>query len=141
MTIKQRILLMADLWPAAAAALGCSKEDRERRLAEISAALGRPVASAGDIKTNVDFDRVKSHLLAISQPSNLDAQMRQANMSRTRLLVGIRKRGAEGYIVALSRDKFGTAAWVNLPEFQLIQLRDTLAARASAKRKKVEVPF
>ena len=143
MTPKQRVHLMAELWPAAAAALGCSKEDRERRLTEISRALGRPVDSASDIKTNRDFDQVKAHLLALSQPANLDAQVRQATMPRTRLIVGIRQRGEEAYIASISRDKFGTVAWEDLSEGQLIQLRDTLAARAHARGRKqvAECPF
>lgn len=152
MTPKQRIHLMAELWPAAAAALGCPANVRERRIEEIGRALGRPVVSASEIKTNRDFDLVKGHLLALAQPANLNAQVRQENMPRTRLIVGIRKRASEAYIAAICRDKFGTGAWEDLSEPQLEQLRDTLAARAQARNKReaqsvveaeagVEVPF
>lgn len=135
MTRNQRIHLMSDLWPAAAAVLGCSADDRERRLAEISQALGRPVDSASDIKSNKDFDAVKGHLLAISQSANVNAQVAIANMPRTRLIVGIRQRAARlnYHLPALSLDRFHTEDWEGLQEWQLEQLRDTLAAREQAK--------
>lgn len=147
MTTKQRIHLLAELWPAAAAVLGCSPNDRERRLEEISKALGRPVDSASEIKTNKDFDDVKKHLLAISQPANLNDQVRIANMPRTRLIVGIMERrdrlGVEPFSTII-RERFGTVNWEDLPDWQLEQLRDTLAARvhsrARIEKANAEVP-
>ncbi len=58
---------MAELWPNAAAALGWSPNDREKRLDTLSAALNRSLNSANDITTNDDFSRVKNHLLALAK--------------------------------------------------------------------------
>lgn len=144
MTPNQRIHLMAELWPAAAAALGCSPNDRERRLEEISRALGRVVDSASDIKTNADFDKVKGRMLALSRPADVNAQVRQENMPRTRLLVGICERRAaygEGSFATLLSERFGTKDWEGLPDWQLVQLRDTLESRLHARGKNAVVPF
>jgi len=142
MTANQRVHLMAELWPAAARVIGCSAQDRDRRLEEISLALGRPVNSASDIKTNEDFDKVKARMLALSQPANVDAQLKQLDQSHKRLVYAIKGLAAPAYIVAIARGKFHTEDWESLNEHQLTQLRNTLAARMSAKKKKplVTVP-
>ena len=135
MTAKQRIHLMAELWPDAAAALGCSKDDRERRLEELSKALGRPIESANDIDHLKEFDAVKAHMLSISQGTNVAAQMRIANMPKTRLIHKCRSLHPEAYIITLARDRFGTEDWTGLANWQLTQLRNTLSARARGRRR------
>ena len=62
MNAKQRIFLMADLWPAACEFQGWPPNDREHRLAVLSEALRRPIASATEINALEDFDAVKAHL-------------------------------------------------------------------------------
>lgn len=144
MTKGQRIHLMSELWPPAARALGCALDDRERRLEEISKALKRPVESAIQIGGNDEFDEVKKHLLKLAQPDNLNAQVEMENMPRTRLLMGIReRRDAYGWprFQTLITERFGTADWESLPDWQLVQLRNTLAARLSKSKKQQLVPF
>lgn len=136
MTEKQRIHLMAELWPAAAAALGCRVQDRERRLEVISQALGRQVASANEVNDSTDFDLVKGAMLALSKPADVAAQLRQIAMAKTRLKFAIQKLMPEAYWRAVARNKFHTEDLEELNEAQLTQLRNTLAARANAKRKK-----
>lgn len=89
--------------------------------------------------TNKDFDLVLREFWAISKPDSVDAQMRQANMERTRLLEGIRLRAAEygwgGFATILS-ERFGTKDVEALTDEQLGQLRDTLAGRLHARDKK-----
>ena len=89
--------------------------------------------------TNKDFDRVLREFWAISKPDSVDAQMRQANMERTRLLEGIRQRAEEygwGGFATILIERFGTKDVESLADAQLVQLRDTLAARLSARQKK-----
>jgi hypothetical protein len=164
MTKSQRIKLMAELWPNACAAQHWSKDDREKRLDVLSAAVDRPITSANDLNQTTDYDRVKAHLHALAHPADLDTQVAIANMPRTRLLHAIHKldslfgvpRSADfqsavsqasslppsghaplsPYGTAILKDRFGTTTLDNLTDPQLIQLRNTLAARASARRAK-----
>jgi hypothetical protein len=54
--------------------------------------------------TNDDLDKVKAAMLAIVEPGNLNAQLRQLNQKRARLLFGIRKlarsMGADDFYIA-----------------------------------------
>lgn len=86
--------------------------------------------------TNTDFDRVLAGFRAISQPANLLAQMRQFNQPKTRLLWRIRSMAPPNYTAAIARDKFGTTDLESLDESQLNMLRNTLAARSNALRRK-----
>jgi hypothetical protein len=159
MTKPQRIKLMAELWPNACAAQHWSKDDREKRLDVLSAAVARPITSANDLNQTTDFDRVKAHLHALAHPADLDTQVAIQNMPRTRLLHAIHKLDAtfgfpqqvgrvptgrdapsfsslSPYGMAILRDRFGVSSLDPLKDPQLIQLRNTLQARASARRTK-----
>lgn len=88
--------------------------------------------------TNKDFDLVLREFWAISKPDSVDAQMRQANMERTRLLEGIRQRAEEygwGGFATILMQRFSTKDVERLTDARLIQLRDTLAARLHERHK------
>ena len=86
--------------------------------------------------SNEDFDRVLAEFRALSQPDNLDAQLRQQDMPRRRLLYTIQRLAPEPYWRAIARDKFGTADETRLDLAQLDQLRITLAARARSRTRR-----
>lgn len=74
MTTKQRIHLMAELWPNACQAQKWNRNDRELRLRVLSQAVGRPLKSASDINERDEFDAVKRHLLTLAD--NVSGAMR-----------------------------------------------------------------
>ena len=114
--------------------------------------------------TNEEFDKVKAAFLAISRPDDLDAQIRQLNQARKRLLYRItqeqtsllavllpgetpddRRRHAERYVIQVSRDKFGTEDLLLISsdrhergragdKSDLELLRDTLDTRINSLR-------
>ena len=86
--------------------------------------------------TNDDFDQVLAEFRALSQPDNLDAQLRQQDMPRRRLLYSIMHLAAEPYWRAIARDKFGTDDETRLDLAQLTQLRITLAARSRSRSRR-----
>ena len=86
--------------------------------------------------TNEDLDRVLAEFRAISQPDNLDAQLRQQDMPRRRLLYTIGRLAPEPYWRAIARDKFGTTDLDRLDLVQLRQLLITLAARARSRQRR-----
>lgn len=86
--------------------------------------------------SNKDFDAVLSVFRSISEPDNLQAQLRQLDQERQRRIYAIVKTGfSDIYICKVCRDKFGTEAWRDLPEDQLGQLKMTLQNRARAPKK------
>jgi hypothetical protein len=105
-----------------------------------------------DSLTQVDpaagFDKVLAELAAINNPADLSAQLRQAQMPRTRLLYAIQKldrhfskssirdslSAISPYTQAIMEDRFNTTELDRLSLSQLQQLRNTLAARKSATR-------
>ncbi len=90
------------------------------------------------------YDRVSAELAAIARPDDLDAQLRSATMPRTRLLFAIGKLSAPmspalvhlSYACTISRDKFGTVDLESLHDAQLLDLRNTLAARLNVHRRR-----
>lgn len=94
-----------------------------------------------DSLTEVDhlegFDRVLAELAAIIQPNSIDAQLRQQDQPIHRLKHAIALLApGNNYLKAVMRDKFSTDDWDTLSLDQLTQLRNTLAARRSARRRK-----
>ena len=87
------------------------------------------------------FDRVLAALSAIDHPDDLDAQLRQITMPRTRLIFAVRKlssklspaRAPHVYACAIAKDKFGQPDVERLTDSQLLDLRNTLAARLIAR--------
>ena len=86
--------------------------------------------------TNDDLDQVLAEFLAISQPANLSAQLRQQEQPRRRLLYSIWRMAPEPYWRAIARDKFGTADETRLDLVQLRQLLITLADRARSRQRR-----
>jgi hypothetical protein len=103
------------------------------------AAFGGP-KSAKEINHLKDFDAFKAACLALTQPENLHAQMRQAEMPTTRLIFAIRELAPEAYIIAEVARKRGEDArfrvddWTLLDEGALTILRNHLAKRAAGIR-------
>ncbi|MEN6533068.1 MAG: hypothetical protein ABFD89_05355 [Bryobacteraceae bacterium] len=82
------------------------------------------------------FDHVLAEIKALSQPSDLEAQLRQQNQPRTRLVYACRKLADEAYIVALAAStRFNTSDWTALPMETLEELRITLSDRQVEKRR------
>ena len=84
MTSRQRIHLMANLWPAACAAQGWAEGDRDRRLQVLSEAVGRPITSASDLDARSDYDKVAAHLNLLAKPDDFNAAMLDVDPARDR---------------------------------------------------------
>ena len=126
---------------AAADELGITTaKDREELRQRIHLEAFGEAKSAKEINHLKDFDKFKAAALAITQPTNLHAQMRQAEMPTTRLVFAIRKLAPEAYIIDEVKRKRGTDArfqtddWTLLDESTLTILRNHLAARAAGIR-------
>ena len=150
MTTKQRITIFADWWPAACAAQHWNPNDRPLRLQIISQAVGRPVASMGDLDNSADVDQVKAYLLFLAD--NIDGA-REVDTTelgeRRRYLWRIRRhstslaigngQSAMSYALSIARDRFHTTPGLStiddLSTEQLRQLMMTLWARLVAKRR------
>jgi hypothetical protein len=88
--------------------------------------------------SNKDFDAVLAIFRSISQPDDVNAQLRQIDGERRRCIYAIAQTGfSDSYIRALAIGKFATSAWRDLPEDQLRQLKITLQNRARARDKKL----
>ena len=104
-----------------------------------------------DSLTKVDplggFDRVLSELAVLGRPDDIDPQIRTQEQPKRRLFYAINSLGSKislgetqdgtnAYVVAIARDRFGTSDINSLSMAQLEQLRNTLAARATAHRRR-----
>lgn len=101
-------------------------------------AFGRPV-SAKEIDHLTMFDTFKAECLALSRPDDMEAQLRQVNQPLIRLRHACRRLADEPYIDALVRSarfKKRSLDDDDWTEEQLTELRNTLAARASAHQRK-----
>lgn len=166
MTKRQRITLMADLWPGACRVNGWKVSDRAKRIEILSQILGRNIESANEINNSTDFDAVIAGLKSWSQPANLKAQLRQIHQPRIRLVHKItveqagllavvlehpagatlldRQANAQRYILDLMERRFRTRDIDEISDqvdprtekSPLQMLRDTLAARINALRNK-----
>lgn len=79
--------------------------------------------------TNGDLDKVLAEFRAVSEPWNVNAQMRQLNQPRKRLMWSIRNRADQPYWERIMRDRFKKERLEDLTDEQLKQLRNTLAGR------------
>ena len=87
--------------------------------------------------TNEDFDRVLAEFRAHSRPADVSAQLRQLAMPRVRLKYAINSLApAAEYWAKIAHDRFGTEDLDALSIEQLTQLRNTLAARGRAQRRR-----
>jgi hypothetical protein len=122
---------------AARAEGATTPESREAVRARIhEQAFGRPV-SAKEIDHLKMFDAFKAAALAIIEPDSLDAQLAQTEQPLIRLRHACRALADDAYIAALvTGPRFKKDAIEDLNEEELEHLRNTLAARRSAKHKK-----
>jgi hypothetical protein len=90
--------------------------------------------------TNDDFDQVLAAFRSYSRPADLAGQLRQLNQPRIRLKYAINALApSAAYWASIARDKFGTADLDALSMEQLTQLRNTLADRGRARRRRERV--
>jgi len=165
MTKKQNAKFFGEYWPQVCEVKGWDPEDREQRLEFISLAIGRMIDSASEVDYLADYDKLKAECLALLDPTNLSAQLRQLRQDQNRLVRKIqwlqvpllaameegnfedRNAAAERYVLAVMRDKFHTEDIFainyqrqprgsdGLPKSDLETLRDTLAARINEQRR------
>jgi len=88
--------------------------------------------------TNGDLDKVLAEFRVVSEPWNLNAQMRQLNQPRKRLMWSIRQRADQPYWEKIMRDRFKKGRLEDLTDQELEQLRNTLAARGKKKCRAVD---
>lgn len=140
MTEKQRITLMADLWPAACKAQGWKASDRELRLNVCSIALSfqlhsvqdfgnafysdapcvRVLQSTNDIGSDQDFTRVKMLLLMLADKLQGAHEIDQPQVNKARQLrfmieeqtkcLALYHDNAQAYVAEIIRDKFNHAS-------------------------------
>lgn len=145
MTEKQRITLMADLWPAACKTQGWSKSDRELRLTVCSIALSFPISSVqdfgnlfysdapctrqlvstNDIDADTDFTRVKAILRMLADNLQGAQEIDQPQINKARQLrhvvtgqiacLALYHDNPQAYVQELIRDKFARASRVSAP--------------------------
>jgi hypothetical protein len=87
--------------------------------------------------TNEDLDRVLAEFRSYSRPADLVTQLRQLNQPRIRLKYAVNALApAPEYWAKIAHDRFGTDDLDALSIEQLTQLRNTLAARGRAQRRR-----
>lgn len=135
MTLNQRAAywrMFADVAEAKGWTGNGDQMSAHRREFHVLAGLGPISAKAIDhLKM---FDAIKACHLAITQPGNLNAQMRMENQPRHRLITRIKSMAPEGYWRAIMRDKFHSQELEDLTETELTQLRNTIEARLQEKK-------
>src|SRR6266511_1892242 len=122
MTKKQHAVFFGTYWPQVCEVKGWDVKDREQRLEFVSLAIGRMVTSAAEVDHLKDYDKLKAECLAVIEPANLNAQLRQLRQEQNRLLRKIqwiqiellaameeglyedRRAAAERYVIAIMRD-------------------------------------
>lgn len=110
-----------------------------RREFHVMSGLG-PV-SAKTINRLEGFDALKKTWLAVTQPANLNEQMKMEQMPRHRLITRIRSMAPEAYWSKIARDKYGTDDLDGLNDKELTDLRNTCEARMAKPKTKMECPF
>jgi hypothetical protein len=130
----------AFLWRDACAAMGWDAEDDEFRFSMLSEWLGREIRSFKEVGRLEEFDKVKAECLALSQPANVNGQIRQINQPLIRLRWKCRRMAPQAYREAIMRARFHTTNLDDLDEGQLTQLRNTLAARSNSLRRRAQQP-
>jgi hypothetical protein len=88
--------------------------------------------------TNEEFETVIAEFLCISEPENLDAQLRLLKQPKVRLIYRITRLAPEAYLQTLLQDRWKTSNLMDLSVSDLHQLRNTLKARSNALRRKPE---
>lgn len=83
---------------------------------------------------NEDLDKVLAVFRALSEPWNLNAQIRQDNQPRIRLVYRIKKLAPEAYRESVMMARWGHTRLDSLSLSELNQLRYTLTARSHKLR-------
>jgi hypothetical protein len=109
---------------------GTTEKEEARKLIHFRA-FGRDDVSAKEIDHLKMFDAFKAACLAIIKPNDLQAQVDQANMERTRLIHRINELAPEIYWRAEAKRKFGHENLDVLSVANLTMFRNHLSARAS----------
>jgi hypothetical protein len=165
MTQKQNSTFFGHYWPQVCEVKGWRPDDKEQRLEFISMAIGRMIGSATEVDHLKDYDLLKAECLAVLDPTNVNAQLRQLRQDQNRLVRKIqwiqvallaameegnleeRNAAAERYVIAVMRDKFRTEdifaisykaeprGRPGLLKSDLETLRDTIAARINERRR------
>ena len=86
--------------------------------------------------TNRELDLLLAAFHAISAPDDLNFQLRQQRQAETRLRHSVRARAPEAYRRAILTDRFHVETEDDLGESELVQFRNTLAARANSLRRR-----
>lgn len=148
------------LWSAACKTQGWKTNDDQKRYETYAAALQNNRSSGGndaltspspkrysvkDFTAQRDIDALFDHLTQLAtNHTSLTAALRQANPDageRKRLIWSIKQKSDDAYIRHIAVNKFGTGDFAELDLSQLTQLRNTLAARNHAKKKKKLEPY
>lgn len=127
MTSDQRTKLMAYWWPNACAKQGW-QNTREQRLGVLSQIVGRPLASASELNTTDDIDRVKSRLLYLAE--NIDHEESAPEQGEVRRLRWQINQNGTGLVAKLLHDRFTWCYWLRLTHPALAG-RPMLAAPAN----------
>jgi hypothetical protein len=143
MTTKQRMSILLDWWPAACNARGWDPKDRDLRLRVVSDAVGRELDTMSTLNNTTDIDKVKAHLGYLADQVDATIETDHPELGDRRRLLWLIGRHSQAlsrssaplaYAAAIARDRFGHARLDDLSDRQLVQLRNTLAARLSATR-------
>lgn len=110
-------------------AKGWANDSEHRREWHVLAGLGP--CSAKEINHLKGFDAIKAVWLAVTRPNDVNAQLAQLKMARTRIIVKIRSIAHEDYIAALlNSDRFrrlGAACLEDLTDRDLEQFLFTIS--------------
>jgi hypothetical protein len=90
--------------------------------------------------TNEEFDLVIAEFLSISEPDNLDMQIRLLRQPKTRLIHKISEMAPPAYVTELLHDRWHTDDLHDLDVSDLHQLRNTLKSRSNALRRRIRQP-
>ncbi len=131
MSPSQRTMLFSMFNRACQAATITGSIARDQYREQLTIKVCGKLMSWNDLN-NRQIDGIKSELLAILKPADLDAQIAQINQPRTRALHSI-QRHAPSYVAKIARDKFQHDDLDLLTVEQLQQLAMTLSNRSRRK--------
>ena len=101
-------------------------------------ALGKDKSHA--LFTNEELELVIAEFLCISEPENLEAQIRLLKQPKARLIYRIKRLAPDAYIHELLSDRWKTRDLSDLDVSDLHQLRNTLKSRSNALRRQPAQP-
>ena len=127
------------IWKDAKNALasgGFDDEEIEEKRFDIHEEICGVRCSSKDLK-EWQYSKVCAAFKAISEPSNLDAQIDGLNHGRNTRIWWLQNcQLPGGYLAKVCRDRHGTEDWKNLGDVELEQFHMTIKARAKKHSKK-----